>query len=314
MKAITYKAFGGTDVLEITDEPQPVIQADQVLVHVKAVAINPLDWKIRKGEMKLMSGSRFPKHTGTDFAGIVVAIGSSVTSVKEGDAVFGTVKNNMKEGVLGEYVAVPSTLVWKKPVAINFVQAASIPTVGAAAVMALQKIGKTTTQSRVLVNGAAGGFGMFLLQLLKRNGANTTAVAATHALSTVKQWGANSVVDYTKENVLTKGITYDAVVDLSGKMGYKKAQQLMNVNSVFIDPIPNPVDILLTPIKNLFSSKKHVVLLSTPARETIDFLVKAINDGLDIEVSNVFPFAQSKEAYDYAEKGGYIGKVAIDVN
>jgi NADPH:quinone reductase-like Zn-dependent oxidoreductase len=314
MKTIAYQEFGGTAVLQTIDEPIPTVQADQVLVKIKAVSINPLDWKIRKGEMKLMSGSKFPKHTGTDFAGIVDAVGASVTNVKKGDAVFGTVKNNMKEGVLGEYVAVPSTLIWRKPAAISFVQAASIPTVGAAAVMALQKIGKTTPQSRVLINGAAGGFGMFLLQLLKLDGVNTTAVAATQAVSIVNRWGANSVVDYTKENVLTKADTYDAVVDLSGKMGYKNARQIMKANAVFINPIPNPVDILITPIENLFSSKKHLVLLSTPAKETIDRLVKAIDNGLEIEVSKVFPFAQSKEAYAYAEKGGYVGKVAIELN
>ncbi len=314
MKTITYKEFGGTGVLQATDEPMPAIQADQVLVNVKAVSINPLDWKIREGTMKLMSGSKFPKHTGTDFAGIVEAVGASVSNVKKGDEVFGTVKNNMKEGVLSDYVAVPSTLIWKKPASINFVQAASIPTVGAAAVMALQKIGKTTAKSRVLINGASGGFGMFLLQLLKLNGVNTTAVAATQALNFVKRWGANSVVDYSKENVLAKGVTYDAVVDLSGKMGYKNARQIMNAESVYINPIPTPIDILITPIKNLFRGKKHVVLLSTPAKETIDHLVKAIDNGLEIEVSKVFPFAQSQEAYEYAEKGGYVGKVAIEIN
>ncbi|AKD55802.1 NAD(P)-dependent alcohol dehydrogenase [Spirosoma radiotolerans] len=314
MKTIAYQEFGGTAVLQTIDEPMPTIQADQVLVKIKAVSINPLDWKLRKGEMKLMSGSKFPKHTGTDFAGIIDAVGASVTNVKKGDEVFGTVKNNMKEGVLGEYAAVPSTLVWKKPAAINFVQAASIPTVGAAALMALQKIGKTTAQSRVLINGAAGGFGMFLLQLLRLDGVNITAVADTHALSFVKQWGADSVVDYSKENVLTKGDTYDAIVDLSGKMGYENARKIMKAKSVFINPIPSPVDILTTPIKNLFRSKKQIVLLSTPDKETIDRLVKAIDNGLEIEVSKVFPFAQSKEAYAYAEKGGYVGKVAIEVN
>lgn len=314
MKTIAYQEFGDPGVLQTIDEPMPSVLADQVLVKIKAVSINPLDWKIRKGEMKLMSGSKFPKHTGTDFAGIIEEVGASVTSFRKGDEVFGTVKNNMKEGVLGDYVAVPSTLIWKKPAAINFVQAASIPTVGAAAVMALQKIGKTTAQSRVLINGASGGFGMFLLQLLKRNGVNTTAVVGTQAVSFVKHWGANSVVDYSQEDVLTKGGMYDVVVDLSGKMGYKKARKIMKANSVFINPIPNPVDILLTPIKNLFRSKKHVVLLSSPAQETIDRLVQAIDNGLEIEVSKVFPFAQSKEAYVYAEKGGYVGKVAIEIN
>jgi NADPH:quinone reductase-like Zn-dependent oxidoreductase len=314
MKTIAYKEFGGTAVLQTIDEPKPAVMADQVLVKVKAVSVNPLDWKIRKGEMKLMSGSKFPKHTGTDFSGIIEETGSSVTTFQKGDEVFGTVKNNMKEGALGEYVAVSGSLVWKKPADINYLQAASIPTVGVAAVMTIQKMGKITANTRILINGAAGGFGMFLLQLLKLKGANTTAVTGTNAISFAKLWGANSVVDYKKEDVLTKGITYDVVVDLSGRMGYKNARRIMKSQAVFINPIPNPIDILTNPIKNLFRGKKHVVLLSAPSERYIDELLSAIANGLEIEVSKVFPFAQSKEAYEYAEKGGTIGKVVIEVN
>src|SRR3982751_828451 len=99
MKAIVYQKFGTAAVLQTIEQPKPLIDADQVLVKVKAFSINPMDWKIRKGEMKLMSGSKFPKHTGTDFAGIVEATGASVSGFKNGDEVFGVVKNMMKEGV-----------------------------------------------------------------------------------------------------------------------------------------------------------------------------------------------------------------------
>ncbi|MCS3798997.1 NAD(P)-dependent alcohol dehydrogenase [Niastella sp. OAS944] len=217
MKAIAYQKFGNTDVLQRIEESKPSVQSNQVLVKVKAVSINPLDWKIRKGEMKLMSGSKFPKHTGVDFAGIIEETGSAVTNFKKGDEVFGAVKNTMKEGALAEYVAVPSALVWKKPVHINFCQAASIPVTGAAAVTALGKMGNINSGTKILVNGATGGFGMFLLQLLKQTGATVTAVTSTKAIDFANKWGANSVIDYTKENVLAQKNTYDIVIDLSGK-------------------------------------------------------------------------------------------------
>ena len=136
----------------------------------------------------------------------------------------------------------------------------------------------------------------------------------TIATSTAKEWGANSVVDYKTNNVFSNVNTYDVVVDLSGKMGYNNARQIMKSKSVFINPIPNPIDILTNPIKNLFRGKKHIVLLSAPAQEHVDLLLNAINNGLQIHVSKVFPFVQSREAYEYAEKGGYIGKVAIELN
>jgi len=312
MKTIAYKEFGNAAVLQTINETKPAPQAGQVLVKVKAVSINPLDWKIRKGEMKLMSGSKFPKHTGTDFSGIIEDVGAMVQNLQKGDEVFGIVKNNMKEGALGEYAAVPATHVWKKPNEVSFEQAAAIPTVGFAAVMALQKMRKVTADSRILINGASGGFGMFLLQLLKFKGATTTAVVGTHALAAAKAWGATTVIDYKKEDVLTMGIEYDFVVDLSGRMGFQNARRIMKSESVFINPIPNPVDILTNPIKNLFRSKKNIVLLSAPSAQYIDELLNAIKKGLKIEVSKVFPFAQSREAYEYAERGGAIGKVVIE--
>lgn len=314
MKAIAYQKFGNIDVLQTIEEPKPSFQPNQVLVKVKAVSINPLDWKIRKGEMKLMSGSKFPKHIGVDFAGIVEDVGLSVTNFKKGDEVFGVVKNIMKEGALAEYVAVPSTSVWKKPAHINFAQAASIPLVGAAAVTALQKMGNINAHSQILVNGSTSGFGMFLLQLLKQKGASITAVTSTKALDAAKKWGANSVVDYTKQNVLSQKNTYDIVIDLSGKMGYANAKQIMKPKSLFLNPIPKPIEIPTSLFKNLFSGKKHIVILSSPSANNIEVLLNAINTGLQIEVSKVFPFAQFKEAYQYAEQGGYIGKVAVEIN
>jgi NADPH:quinone reductase-like Zn-dependent oxidoreductase len=314
MKAIVYQKFGNTDVLQTVEEPIPSVQSDQVLVKIKAVSINPLDWKIRKGEMKLMSGSKFPKHIGVDFAGIIEDTGAAVTNLKKGEEVFGVVKNNMKEGALAEYIAVPATSVWKKPVHINFAQAASIPTVGAAAVTALQKMGSIQAQTEILVNGATGGFGMFLLQLLKQQGARITAVTSTKAIDFAKKWGADIVIDYTKENILSQNKTYDIVIDLSGKMGYANAKRIMKSEALFLNPTPKPIEIPSSLLKNLFTGKKHIVILSNPSVENMDILLNAVNNGMQIEISKTFPFTQSKEAYQYAEQGGYIGKVAVELN
>lgn len=313
MKAIAYKEFGTTAVLQIVEQPRPTITADQVLVKINAFSINPMDWKIRKGEMTLMSGSKFPKHTGADFAGIVEEIGASVVGIKKGDEVFGAVKN-MKAGASAEYVVITSSLIWKKPANISFAQAASIPVVGNAAVTAIQKMGNINSQTTILVNGATGGFGMFLLQLLKQRGAKVTAVASTKGSDFAKKWGANSVIDYTKENVLSRKETYDIVIDLSSKMGYKKAKQIMKAKALFLNPTPKPIEIPLALFKNLFTSQKHVVVLASSSTKNTNVLINAIEDGLQIEVDKVFPFAEYREAYEYAEQGGYIGKVAVEVN
>jgi len=314
MKAIVYQEFGTTSVLQTVEQPKPTIKADQVLVKVKAFSINPMDWKIRKGEMTLMSGTKFPKHTGTDFAGIVEDLGTSVSGLEIGDEVFGVVKNMMKEGVSAEYVAVTSSLIWKKPADISFAQAASIPVVGTAAVTALEKMGDINSQTNILVNGATGGFGMFLLQLLKQEGASITAVTSSKGAEFARKWGANSVIDYAREDVLARKATYDIVIDLSGKMGYKNVKQIMKSKALFLNPTPRPVEIPLSFIKNLFTSKKHIIVLAGPSTKYTDVLLGAVKKGLNIEVNKVFSFADYKEAYQYAERGGYIGKVIVEVN
>jgi NADPH:quinone reductase-like Zn-dependent oxidoreductase len=310
MKSIIYNQFGDTEVLQTIEEAKPSITTDQVLVKVKAVSINPLDWKIRKGEMKLMSGSKFPKHIGVDFSGIIENSGNS--HFKNGDEVFGAV-NGMKEGALTEYIAIHPKNIWKKPQSLSSVQAASIPIVGAGATLALDKIGAVNSKTEILINGATGGFGMFLLQLLKQKGAKITAVTNTQGLPYAKQWGADFLIDYTKQNVLNEGKLYDIVVDLSGKMGYKNATSIMKAKSVFINPTPQPIDILTSPLKNLFTGKKHKVILSNPSPKNIPYLVSAIDKGLQIEVSKVFKFDETIQAYNYAEKGGFIGKIAIEI-
>jgi NADPH:quinone reductase-like Zn-dependent oxidoreductase len=313
MKAIAYKKFGTTDVLQTVEQPRPSFKSDEVLVKVKTFSINPMDWKIRKGEMKLMSGSKFPKYTGADFAGIIEDVGSSVHGLKLGDEVFGVVKNMMKEGVSAQYITVPASLVWKKPSNISFAQAASIPVVGTAAVTALQKMGNINAQTNILVNGATGGFGMFLLQLLKQRGVNVTAVTGTKGVELAKKWGAISVIDYKKEDVLSKDATYDIVIDLSGKMGYENARQIMKSSALFLNPTPRPIEIPVSLFKNLFTSKKHITILSSPSTQHTDGLLNALKDGLEIEVNKVFPFSQYKDAYQYAEKGGYTGKVVVEL-
>ncbi|MCX2480231.1 NAD(P)-dependent alcohol dehydrogenase [Pedobacter sp. MC2016-15] len=312
MKAIAYHKFGNTAVLQTVAEAIPAIQSNQVLVKVSAVSINPMDWKIRKGEMKLMSGSKFPKHTGVEFAGIIEEVGNS--NFKKGDEVFGVVKNPMKEGALAEFVAVPSISVWKKPATISSAQAASIPIVGAAAVTMIEKMGDINTNTEILVNGATGGLGMFLLQLLKQKGGAITAVASTKAVEFATRWGATTVIDYTLENVLSGNKSYDIIIDLSGKMGYENARKIMKRKSIFLNPTPKPIEIPISLFKNFFTGKKHVVILSAPSSKNIGVLQNAIDKGLQIEINKIFPFTQSVEAYDYAEKGGVVGKVAIKLS
>lgn len=312
MKAIVYQAFGNSDALQMVELPKPAIQSGEVLIKVKAFSINPMDWKIRKGEMTLMSGAKFPKYTGADFSGIVEEVGKAVTRFKKGDEVFGVVKNMMKEGASADYIAITTSQVWKKPSTITFAQAASLPVVGTAALTAIEKMGRVDSSTTILVNGATGGLGMVLMQLLKQKGAHITAVTSSNGVAFAKKWGADMVIDYREEDVLSRNETYDIIIDLSGKMGYTNAQQIMKPQSRFLNPTPQPIEIPTSLVKNLFTAKKHIILLASPSTAYTDALLQAVGRGLAIEVHKVFPFNAFGEAYRYAEQGGYSGKVVIE--
>jgi NADPH:quinone reductase-like Zn-dependent oxidoreductase len=271
-----------------------------------------LDWKIRKREMKLMSGSKFPKRIGMDFAGVIDAVGEEVKKFKAGDEEFGVV-NSMKEGALGEFVLVPVTSVWRKPAKITFAQAASIPVVGASAYQSIEEIGHVSAGSEVLINGATGGMGMFALQLAKQSGAHVTAVTNSEGVPFARKWGADQTIDYAKENVLESGKKFDVIFDLSGKMPFEKARKILKNNAVFINPVPKPINIILTKITKLFTSQKNVILLTNPNETAIDAVLAAIDKRLEIEVTSTFPFSKFSEAYQFTEKGGFIGKVAIEI-
>jgi NADPH:quinone reductase-like Zn-dependent oxidoreductase len=201
MKKIIYSKFGGPEVLEIAEVPIPAVQATTILIKVKAVSINPLDWKIRNGEMKLMSGSKFPKGIGIDFSGIVEETGTAATKYNKGDEVFG-ILDVFKGDALSEYITVQEKDIAIKPQNISFEQAAAMPVVGSAALQIFNTLVSLKKGAEILINGASGGIGMFATQIAKMNGALVTTVVGDSGIQAVKDWGADFVVNYQNEDVL----------------------------------------------------------------------------------------------------------------
>jgi NADPH:quinone reductase-like Zn-dependent oxidoreductase len=313
MKRVVYNQFGNVDQLTIIETEIPSIKEDNILVKVKAVSINPLDWKIRNGEMKLMSGSKFPKGIGIDFSGIIENVGGQIKEFKAGDAVFGAV-NPMKEGALAEFVLVCESAIVLKPQNISFEQAAAMPIVGSAAIQAFDKLASITSGTEVLLNGATGGIGMFAIQIAKQLGARVTAVCGTKGIPFAQKWGSETIIDYSKEDVLKGSKKYDVIFDLTGRMAFSDARMIMKPNAIFINPVPRPIQIISTIIINLFTSQKHKVLISKATRKYLQALADCASKGLDIEVSKTYPMTSYKEAYTEAQKGGVIGKAVFKID
>jgi NADPH:quinone reductase-like Zn-dependent oxidoreductase len=188
MRKVLYNRFGDEQVLEVQEQPTPTIAKNQLLIQVKTASINPLDWKIYGGQMKLLSGSKFPKGVGIDFAGVVTQVGPNVTRYQSGDAVFGLL-DIFKGGALADYVVVTEADIALKPATISFDQAAALPVAGLAALQIVDQLAAIGQGHEVLINGATGGVGLFAIQLAKKRGARVTAVAGPAGGNEPPNWG-----------------------------------------------------------------------------------------------------------------------------
>jgi len=247
MKAIVYHSYGPPDVLKCEEIEKPSAGDNEVLIKVRAAAVNPLDLLFRGTSymVRIMTGLRKPKDTrlGVDVAGQVEAVGRNVTQFKPGDAVFGTCK-----GAFAEYVCAPESVLVLKPDNVTFEQAASVPI---AAITALQGLrlgglglgglgdkGHIQPGQKVLINGASGGVGTFAVQIAKSFGADVTGVCSTRNVEMVRSIGAKQVFDYTREDFTKSGQSYDQrydlILDCVGNHSLLAHRRALNPNGVCV--------------------------------------------------------------------------------
>lgn len=210
MRAIIYNSYGKQENFHWTEKPIPTAKENEILVKVKASSINPVDWKIRKGEMKLFMNKKFPKGLGVDFAGTVENIGNGITKFKKGDDVFGWLPYNMA-GSVAEYVIATENLTVKKPKNISYAEAATLPMACIATMVALIDNGKVMPGMKVLINGCTGGVGQFAVMIAKLRGAKVTGTCNTSSVETAKKIGVDVVVDYSKIDILKSTAMFDVI-------------------------------------------------------------------------------------------------------
>ncbi|MFD7660992.1 NAD(P)-dependent alcohol dehydrogenase, partial [Actinosynnema sp. NPDC059797] len=216
MKAIAQDRYGPPDVLRLREVDRPEPAADEVLVRVRAAAVNARDWHVMRGDPYLarlmpgVMGLRGPRTSirGTDFAGVVEAVGGRVTRLRPGDEVYGEA-----DGAFAEYVRAPEGVVDLKPANLTFEQAAALPLAANTALTGLRDRGRVRAGQRVLVNGASGGVGTFAVQVGKWLGAEVTAVCGARNVDLVASLGADHVIDYAQDDFTRDEGRYDVVFD-----------------------------------------------------------------------------------------------------
>jgi NADPH:quinone reductase-like Zn-dependent oxidoreductase len=312
MNAVTYNHFGGPDVLELTTSDAPRVGSHDLLVRVRAVSVNPLDGKIRRGELRLLSGTRFPKKPGIDFAGVVEAVGSKVSGFTVGDRVVGS-PGSMRKGTLSEVVSIPAASAALIPEGLDDVGAAAVSLVGLAALQAI-RAAHLARDERVLVNGATGGVGLMLIQLARLSGAHVTAVASTKGVAVARQFGAEQVVDYHAESIVDSRDRFDVVFDSSTKLPFSAARRLLTPRGRYVGFEPSPVSLIGAALLNPFRRQKHRTLITKPSTADLDQIVRWIDThAVVLPPTETFELPDAARAFERAERGGVIGKVVIRI-
>jgi NADPH:quinone reductase-like Zn-dependent oxidoreductase len=233
MKAIVMDRYGPPEVLTLQDVERPELTDDGVLVRVRASSVNRADWYALTGTpwiARPMMGGIRPKSrlVGSDFAGIVEAVGKDVTDLEPGDEVFGG-----KHGSLAEYVCAGPGI-GRKPANLTFEEAAAVPLAALTALQGLRDKGNVQPGQKVLINGASGGVGTFAVQIAKALGAEVTAVCSTRNVDTVGSLGADRVIDYTREDFTRTGERHDVLLDISGGRSWSDCKRVLAPHATLV--------------------------------------------------------------------------------
>jgi NADPH:quinone reductase-like Zn-dependent oxidoreductase len=324
MKAIVYHEHGSADVLKLEDVEKPVPKDDEVLIKVRAASINPLDWRLMRGEPKiirvmarLMAGLSTGR-PGVDVAGEVEAAGNNVKKFKVGDEVFGSCA-----GALAEYTCSGESKVTLKPDGVTFEQAASINVAGLTALQGLRDKAKLQPGEKVLINGAAGGVGTFAVQIAEHLGAEVTGVCSTRNVEMVRSIGADTTIDYTKEDFVTFPERYDVILECVGNKSPSELQSVLNPNGRSIG-VGAPHDLSMIGLLagavtamrlSMFSDRKVTSFVAKGSADDLAFIGNLIASGeLTPVIDRVYDLSESADAMRYLEEGHARGKVIVKVN
>jgi NADPH:quinone reductase-like Zn-dependent oxidoreductase len=323
MKAVLQLCYGSADVLKIADVAKPIPGENEVLVRVRAGSINPANWHELTGEPYLVRagmgiGAPSIPRFGTDYAGIVEALGPNVTKFKVGDEVFGG-----RSGSMAEYVVanVDRSIVLK-PANITFEQAAAIPIAAITALQGLRDHGRLEPGQKVLINGASGGVGTFAVQIAKALGAEVTGVCSTRNVELVRSLGADHVIDYTKENFTEMPERYDLILDNVGNHSVLATRGALAPDGTLVLVSGPKTNSWLGPLSRV----GELLFMSMFVDHEMTFFVAQLNPA-DLEVlaglvregkvtpaiERKYPFVQVAEATAYLGEGSARAKVVVTI-
>ena len=324
MKAVMQRCYGSPQTLTLEEIARPTPADNEVLVRVRAAAVNPLDWHSVTGfpyPIRLSSGLGTPEDpsTGVDFAGTVETVGKQVTRFKVGDRVFGG-----RNGAFAEYVVVKEDrAIAHKPTNLSFEDAAAMPVAAVTALQALRDHGHVKAGQKVLINGASGGVGTYAVQIAKSFGAEVTGVCSTRNVDLVRSLGADHVVDYKKQDFTTSGKRYDLIIDNVGNHSpFALRRVLEPKGNVIIVGAPKHdpwIGMFLGIIKGMilsrFVDEQFVFFVAQLNQDDLTVLAELAREGkMRSVIDRSYPLGEVPAAIEYLAGWHARGKVVVTVD
>jgi NADPH:quinone reductase-like Zn-dependent oxidoreductase len=311
MKAAVTEAFGGVDQVVVREIPKPAPGPGEVLVRVRAASMNPLDCKLREGQFRLVFRVKPPFVLGFDVAGEVEAVGSGVTRLRPGDAVFGELA---RPGAHAEHAVAGEDLLLPKPGRLSFEEAAAIPAAAMSALQSLRDEARLRSGQHVLVNGAGGGIGTFAVQIAKAWGARVTAVASARNQDLLRDLGADEVLDYARDDFARREAAFDVVLDVVPNRSFPECRRALAPGGAYVTTLPGPGPFLwraLTALP-LFGGRRCRALMLRPKRSDLEELARLAEAAkLRPIVGDVFPLDAIREAHLRMQSGHARGKIVV---
>ena len=315
MRALVYDAYGGLDRLAFRDLAVPACARDEVLVRVRAAALNPKDSFVRKGRFRMISGRTFPKYVGADFSGEVAALGADVRGLAPGDRVFGMLEEwTYRRGTLAEYVAPRAREVALMPRALSFEDAAALPLVSLTALQALRGVARLRKGDAVCIHGASGGVGTAAIQLAVALGAIVTTTSSAANRELCRSLGATEALDYATDAPFSVAQRFRVVLDAFGNLSFDRVERALRPSGIYVTTVPS-LRIVRDSLRTLARWPRARLVVVRARRADLDTLTRLVDEKqLRPVVDRVISFDQAIEGLRHLETKHARGKIVVKVD
>lgn len=312
MKAVTIDAYGGSENMKFHDVPDPIVGKGEVLIKVAYASVNPVDWKVREGRLKFLSGKKFPLFLGSELSGVIAGLGEGAVKFKVGDRVFAGLSH--KGGAYAEYVSVLEKKVTRIPDDLPLKEASTLAIAGVTPMQAFTLHYKVKAGDRVLVNGGSGGVGSYAIQIAKVLGAHVTAVCSGRNIGLVKSLGADEVIDYKKEDFRDRSAAFDVILDAAANAFFPEARNCLKPGGMLVKLNMSWRSVFLSVWTKLFSTRKLKMILVKDRPADLEWMIDQIVSGkIEVLMDKEYPLEQAREAQEYSASGRARGKIVIKV-